>query len=57
MWRHIDRDDALRVDMLVRIGGDVSEVVIRKDFRRLRPNLANPGCVPSHDDVGQQCQA
>ena len=52
MWRHIDRDDALCVDMLVRIGGDMHEVVIWKDLRRLCPNLANPSGVPRHDDVG-----
>jgi len=33
--RHIDRDDALRVDMVVLIGGDVPEVVIGKDLGRL----------------------
>lgn len=57
VWRHIDRNDALRVDMLVRIGGDVPEVVIWKNLRRLRPNFADPGRVPCHDDVGHQCQA
>ena len=52
MWRHINRNDALCVDMLVRIGGDMHEVVIGKVLRRFCPNFADPGGVPRHDDVG-----
>ena len=43
--------------MLVRIGGDVNEVVIWKDLRLLCPDLTDPSRVPGHDDVGEQCQA
>ena len=57
VWRDVNGDDAFGVDMLVRIGGDVHDVMIRKGVRHSRSNLTDPGRVPRHDNVGKQCQA
>ena len=56
MSRNINGDDALGVDVLVRIGGDVHDVMIRINLRRSRSDLTDPGRVPRHDDVREQCQ-
>jgi hypothetical protein len=54
--RNINGDDALGVDVLVRIGSDVHDVMIWINLRRSRSNLTDPGRVPRHDDVREQCQ-
>ena len=41
MWRDVDGDDALGIDMLVRVGGDVHDVMIWKDVRHSRSHLAD----------------
>ena len=55
--RDINGNDALGVDMLVRIRGDVHDLMIRINLRRSRSNLTDPGRVPRHDNVREQCQA
>lgn len=52
----IDGDDAFGVYMLVGIGGNVHELMIREAFRSPRSDLSYPGRVPRHHYVGEQCQ-
>lgn len=57
VWRNVNGHDAVGVDMLVRIGGDVHDVMIRKNVWHSRSQFANAGGVPRQDNVGMQCQA
>ncbi len=54
--RDVNGDHTLGVDMLMRVGGDVPDMMIRKALRHSRSNLTDPGGVPRHDNVGKQCQ-
>ncbi len=57
MSRDINGDDALGVDVLVRIGSDLHDVMIWINLRRSRSDFTDPGRVPRHDNVREQCQA
>jgi hypothetical protein len=56
MWGEVDGEHPFGVDVLVRIGSDPSNLVIRKHLRHLRTDFADPICVPRHDDIGQERQ-
>ena len=43
MWRDVNGHDAVGVDMLVGIGGDVHDVMIRKNVWHSRSRFTNAG--------------